>query len=152
MKLVWTKSKLPLSVAIRWLLKEPVSHFAVVFDDRLVFHSNLFGTNLQWFDNFKDSCNIVYIKDFRLTLREEEEVYQNLIKFGNRSYDWSAFFKLLFWGLKKKLTGKDIPMFKDKSGNAHLCTDIAHALPERVVPFIVRGKTVTPYELYKLVK
>lgn len=152
MRLIWTKNKMPLSWLIRWGLDEPVSHFAIVFDDRLVFHSNLKGVNVDWFDNFKKHHTIVFERHFNVGLSTEEKVYLDVIgkKIG-KPYDFLGFIYFAYIGLKKKLFGTKTP--NDNIFNqpeAYLCTELADV----IYGFMGVDKTqkelamISPYQLY----
>lgn len=92
MKIIFTRSPLPLSKVIRWGLKEPVSHVAIVFDDKLVFQSNLLGVGLEGIYRLTKSAEIVYTIDVPLDAKAEEAVYQNLLEhYDGQPYDYGAF-------------------------------------------------------------
>lgn len=111
MKLIWTKNHLPLSVVIRWLFGEPCSHFAVVLDDSIVFHSNLWGVHIEWYPEFKKSVTVVFEE-------EAEEIgddvynalmgrYRDLLNRNvGRGYDFGGllygFWRAILWRLFKK--------------------------------------------------
>lgn len=156
MKIIWTKSTKPLSLLIRWVFNEPVSHVAFVFDHKLVIHSNLLGVNLQWFNTFKKHCEIVYCKEYDLTLEQEEEIYQGLLDtYDGASYDWGAFIFLAYRGLLWRLFNIPIP---NKNPWAHkgmfLCDELVTVLPPWLVelPNDVDFGIMTPYKVYNILK
>lgn len=151
-KLVWTKSNLPLSWAIRWCLDEPVSHFAIVFDDKIVFHSNLLGTHVKWLATFKKSAKIVFQLEYEMNLDQQEALYQECIKRDGAPYDFVAFFKLAYYGLRRKWFGIPLPLMPDDLAWAYLCTDLAIALPADIVGNFKGLQTLTPMDLFKRIE
>lgn len=154
MKLIFTKSNMPLSIAIRWCLNEPVSHMAIVFDDKIVFHSNLLGTHVNWFESFKKHQTIVYSQFYQMGMAQEENIYLSCVSVDSKWYDYLAFFKLCYYGLRKKLFGKPLPIIKDQWPNAFLCTELIKVLPEKLLKPELKEKLaaneiLTPYQLYK---
>jgi hypothetical protein len=156
MKLIWTKNKMPLSWLIRWGLDEPVSHFAIVFDDRLVFHSNLIGVHLKWYETFKKSQEIVFSIDIKLPLEQEERVYLDVIgTHDGRPYDYKAFFYFMWRGFLRKFFGNEMPKTSSMNENkAFLCTELAFALlnllklNEKELDLSI----TSPFQLYLLCK
>lgn len=156
MKLVWVKGHAPLSKAIMWALNEPVSHFAIVFDNKIVFHSDLMGVRLAWLPSFLKTHEIVFEKDFPgTTLDLEEEVYQSIItKFDGSSYDYKAFLYFTWRALLFKLFKTPIP-HKNAWGtnSSFLCTEMAETLPDWIVPPKVSREDLgitSPFGLWKL--
>lgn len=153
MKLIWTKSNKILSVAIRWALREPVSHFGIVFDNGIIFHSNLAGTHVQWYRSFQKSCDIVYEHQYDLKLKEEELVFQNILnRYDDLGYDFKAFFYFCWRGLLYRILGKPLPTKNEwNSSDRFLCTELASTLPDDVVPRAIKDQDlsiVSPYRLY----
>lgn len=147
-ELLWTRSTAPLSKAIRWALDEPVSHFAILMDDRLVFHSNLIGTHLKWKTSFEKKAEIVYSLRLNLSSEEEEEIYQRLIQLDERPYDLSAFLYFAFHGLKHRLLQTPIPTKNPWATNRGLlCTEVSKALTD-FVALPTHLDIITPYQLY----
>lgn len=157
MKLIWVKSNAPLSVLIRWGLKEPCSHFAVVFDDKFVIHSDLMGVHLDWWNTFKKSRTVVHEKKFHLPLPEEEKMYQGMLDaHDEKGYDFGAFFYFIWRGFLNRVFKRPFPIH-NSWGSKHkvLCTEVARFLPDYVVS--PRHKTadfgmVSPERLWKLMK
>lgn len=149
MKLIWTKGSSILSKAIIWGLDEPVSHFAVVFDDKIVFHSNLLGTHLNWLDTFKKHSEIVYTIEYKMTLEQEEAVYQNMIKYDERPYDFPSFFYFGYCILKKKFFNTPIPRLnKYNKPTEFLCYELAEGLNGIAFHHQIEGLLISPYQLY----
>lgn len=161
MRLVFTKSVLPLSVLIRGVLREPVSHFAIVFEpDLLLFQSNLLGTNLQYFPRFADHAEVVYSISIPLSQGVEDKIYMAAMeKYAGQGYGykeliyftWRAF---LFSYFKRPWPKKNI---MDES-NDYLCVGLAQALDCDGMPRWVREavsavsdlEMTTPYALFQI--
>lgn len=93
---IGTYNNLPLSHLIRNATREPISHFAIGFDKRLVFHSNPMGSHPEWRATFEKRNTIYCEYVLPATLEQEEQVYLNIInRFDNKPYDVPA---LLFQG------------------------------------------------------
>lgn len=151
MKLIWTKSNLPLSVLIQWFSQEPCSHFAIVFDDSLVFHSNLFGVHLEWYSHYKKSTTIVFEKDIPMSLEDEERLYRAIVdEHYGKPYDYKA---LLYFGWRmtlKRFFGTPLPTRNDwQTPESFLCTGLAKSLGE-VFPMELDYEMVSPYALWRL--
>lgn len=157
MKLIFTKNNQPLSVFIRWGLKEPVSHFAIVFDDTIVFHSNLLGCHITWFDHFKKSSSIVFQIEKKLSLEKEEHIYRSIInKNYGKSYDFTAFLFFIWRSFLYRVFNKPLPEInKLNSSNNILCTGLAAELPLDEFPELSTIKDtemLSPYQLYLRLK
>lgn len=128
--LIWTRSPLPGSKFIRWGTGEPVSHFAIQLDKKLVFHSNFHGAHLKWLSTFLKRNEIVYQLDLAISPEQEELIYQRLInQFDEQPYDWGA---LAFWFvslLRHKITGAALPERNLwGSSRGFLCVELAQCL------------------------
>jgi hypothetical protein len=136
MKLLFTKSNAPLSVLIRWALKEPCSHFVAEFDNRLMIHSNLLGVHLKWAPHFRKSATVVYEFEFRQSLEDEEQVYLSLINLTEgKPYDFGAFAYFAWRAFLWRFFGKEMPKRNPWGNKDHfLCTEIAAALPGWMLP------------------
>lgn len=114
MKLVWTKSKTPLSLFIRWMTGEDCSHFAFVFEgpgrSGLMFESNLLGTHPAFFKTSLKTHEIVHEKDIDLTVEQEDAVWDLVVeRYDGKPYDFGG---ALYLGIKKlmhKLFNSTIP-------------------------------------------
>lgn len=150
--LVWTKNNSVLSRFIRWIFGEPCSHFAYLLDEKLVFHSNLVGVHLTWFDWFKDKNELVHRVDLDLTLPEQEELYLKILKlFRSGKYDYGAMFYFGISGLLHKIFGRTMPS-KNAWGseNAWMCEELFLPLSEQIqLPASL--DIITPERLYLLV-
>lgn len=130
-RLTWTKSKKPLSKAIRWIFNEPCSHFAIVFDDHFVFHSNLTGAHPTFFSWFLRDNDIVHEMIFETPLIVEDVIWDEIVKCFNkpRRYDWGAFIYFSICGLAYKILGCDMPkrnLWADS--DSYLCVELAKLL------------------------
>lgn len=153
MTLIWTKNKLPLSKVICWAFNEPTSHFGIVFDNGIVFHSNLSGTHVEWFKTFTKKSEIVYSKEYDLSLLEEEAIFQQILTtYDDRPYDISGFLYFSWRALLLKFLNKPLPSSnKWNNKNSYLCTELAGVLPENIVSKSIKEKDLsilTPYKLY----
>lgn len=111
MTLVFCTTDKPLSKLIRWITGEPASHFAMVFDDRLVISASILGVDLRWWSNFRWENRIVSClvpKD--LSLDSEEEHYQNMIAdVEDEGYDYRGLLYMLLVGVSHKILGTRVP-------------------------------------------
>lgn len=152
MELLFCASQMPLSKIIRWSLEEPVSHFAICFDDKVVIHSDLLGVGLKWYDDFIKSHQIVYkLKPkAKLDLVDEEDYYQEAISTTiGKPYDFKEFFYFGYRALLKKFFNKPFPSKSshEKSGE-YLCTELAKAFG--LVDKSVDVGIISPFGLYRL--
>ncbi len=157
MKLIFTKSGLPLSVAIRGLLNEPVSHFGIVFDNGVVFHSNLLGTHIEWYGSFVKHCEIVYQLDYEMSLEQEETIYRNILNtYDDKPYDFGALFYFAYSAVCHRLFGTALAL-KNKwaKSDSYLCTELAATLPDSIIATTVKTEDlsiISPYQLYLQIK
>lgn len=155
MRLVFLKSKLPLSVAIRWLLGEDCSHFALVFDTPaggLLFESNLLGTHPKFYKTELASTTLVHEVPLPLSVGDEDAVWDAVVaRFDGRGYDWGAFFYFAWRAVLKKLLGLPLPMKNPwaKPGT-ELCVEVFQAVKKyttlKNVPLDL--SMTSPHELY----
>lgn len=131
---------------------EDCSHFAIVIDQRYVFHSNFYGTNLQWRATFELGCEVVHRLDIPLSKEVEENLYQRLLRCDGRPYDWGAFFYLAFALLKYRIFKYPVPRTNPWSSNKNLmCVELASCL--NVIGVRLPDlDTVFPERLYYLIK
>lgn len=88
MKIVFTTNNLPGSWLIRWGVSNsffglvPVSHVLIEFDNKIVFQSELTGTNIEWASQTRKRHKYIYEceLDFPMTLELEERIYQDIIE------------------------------------------------------------------------
>lgn len=159
MRLIWTKSRLPLSVLIRWGLSEPVSHFAMVFEEKIVFQSNLLGTQINWLKTFlsKHGTEIVFTLDYPLEEHAEDKVWDAICNENDgKSYDYGAFFYFIYRAFLFKFFKRPFPKTNPLATKGEfLCTKLSQSLPADIIPGvsdILDADIVTPYQLYLVLK
>lgn len=157
MKLIWTRNSSPLSQLIRWGLQEPVSHFAIVFDNKIVFHANLYGAHIEWYNTFRKNNEVVLEKDYPLSLEQEELVYQSIIdRLDGSRYDIRALIFFVTAIAANRYLGLAMPARNHfQSSDALLCTALVQSLPSWVVPNLktLEGKDleiISPYQIYQV--
>jgi hypothetical protein len=152
MKLVWVRGNKLLSKFIMWGLKEPVSHFAIIFDNKIVFHSDLLGVRIMWLPTFLESHEIVFQMDFaNATLEDQEGVYQSIVtKFDGKPYDYKAFIYFGWRGLLWRLFKKPFPAKNAWNTGGYLCTEMAEVLPDSIVPKEIKEKDISMMSPYRL--
>lgn len=156
MRLLWLTNKLPLSKLITWGLDEPVSHFAIVFDDKIVFHSDLSGLHVEWFSAFMKNRTIVFEKQIDITLEQEEYIYQNVIsKYHGSSYDFGAFAYFIWRGILKKFFKKPMPNSNPwASKKRFICDEVIQLLPEELVGAEIKKADLairSPYQVWLMI-
>jgi hypothetical protein len=126
-----------------------------VFDEKIVFHSNLKGAHIEWLNSFKQSSQIVYELDIDLPLDREEALYQSIINANDgKKYDYAAFLLFIFQVVRYRFTGKkrtDKNTWQDK--RALLCTGLADYLPLDIFPQLAKVndlEIISPYQLFFL--
>lgn len=139
-----------------WGLDEPVSHFAVLFDDKIVFHSDLTGVHISWYQTFLKTHTVVFEKKLNLSLEKEEEIYQNIItKYDGDGYDYTGFLYFVWRGVLKKFFKKPMPLVnKWGSKKGFLCTEMVEVLPDEIIPPSIKSRDlsmVSPYVLWELI-
>lgn len=143
--LIFTKNNTCLSRLIRWGLGEDVSHMGIVFDKKVVFHSNLYGTHLKWLINFIKKNDIVHIIDVPLSLQEEEEIFLRIPQYDEKWYDFGALFYFLWRGLLYKLFSTPIPKTNIFGhSDQFLCTELA----KMIDPSLDNLEMTSPYQVY----
>ena len=155
MKLLWVKSKLPLSRLIMWGLDEPCSHFAVMFDDKIVFHSNLTGMHIVWAKTFMKQYEIVFEMEHSPDLASEEEIYQGILDaYDGKGYDYGAFAYFFWRAVLKKFFKQPMPEHNPwGSKDRFLCDEVAQLLPDSICPPAVKAMDLamkSPYQVWLL--
>jgi hypothetical protein len=152
MKIVFTRNNLPFSRFLRWGLKEPVSHMAIVFDDKLVFHSNFKGVHIEWFETFKKSNEIVFEICIDMNLDQEEKLYQRIITaYDGKSYDYMGLLYLVYKMVMNK--GFKTPLPTDNkwaSNNNYFCIELLSLFEQITID--TNLEVSSPYSVYKLLK
>jgi len=148
MRLLFTKSTKPLSIAIRDVTNEPVSHVALEFPEwNIIVHSNLLGLHIEWADHFKSECEIIYIleADFQ---DDKERLGRLLDQYELSFYDFGALFFLCGAILAKRYLKLPLPKTNLwQSSGMFLCT-------EWVTEYVTgeEDSLITPYKLYVKLK
>lgn len=159
MKLVWTKSKLPLSVIIRLVTGEDCSHFAFVFESAakgLEFESNLLGTHPKFWANSQKSLTVVHEKDVSLSVELEDKLWDNVVqKYDDCPYDYLGFFYLGWRILLKRLFKIPMPLKNAWSQKGtYYCDEIYQAFS--CIPgfplILADGGMKTPHDLWLKLK
>lgn len=153
MKLVFTRSKLLGSFdLIVWGLNEPCSHVAVVFEDKFVVHSSIFGVALDGLCEFYSHREKVFELDYPLPEMMEKYLLHSIVKSKTllRRYDYKYFFWLFWRGILLKLFRIPLPdRVKVQSRKHTICHEIFDLVSD---PRIDRSKLkdcVTPFRLYE---
>jgi hypothetical protein len=126
----------------------------VVFDNGIVFHSNLMGTHVEWYGSFVKRCTIVYQKEIQLSLIDEEAIFQSILNtYDSKGYDFGAFGYFVWCAILYRTIGKPFPTRNVLNSNdKFLCTELAAVLPDKLVSPAVKAKDlsiVSPYRLYQ---
>jgi hypothetical protein len=166
MMFLFTRSKKIGSRLIRWALSEPVSHVAVVFDEKerennhnglgIVFHSTFSGgCSFDWFGSFLNTHKVVFALKPKnhFGLMSEEQVYQAIVQnFYGSKYDWRMFLEFSFYALRKKLSGKPIPQISRLGRKKEmLCTELARKITDMKPEFLsgpLPVDLITPFQLF----
>lgn len=157
---IFSKNRKIGSQLIRWSLGEPVSHFAVVFDEwpkgyGILFHAHFSGVSIEWFNDWQRHNEIVYAYtpvNKAQPLPEEEDIYQIFVKrFYGKGYDAMAFTYWVKCLFLHKLFGFPIPT-KNEWGDPrkYLCYEIYEGLsdlPFLGLPSISPEQMISPYQL-----
>jgi hypothetical protein len=141
------------SKAIKWALGEPCSHFAIEFDDNIVFHSNFFGTHVQFSKSFYKKATLERKIDISSSLLKEEDVYQRLAGLEGEPYDWGGFLYFAWRALLFKILGKPLPGTNSWAvTGANLCIEVYKPIGE-LLGFEINGLSITsPFQLYLTLK
>lgn len=151
MRLVWTKSSYLGNNGdlITWGLDEPVSHFAIILFESIVFHSSWFGVEIDSLDDFKAHRIIVLEKPLQISQAVELGVLNKMSKMSLKGYDWKFFFWLVWRAFLKKIFNIPIPNKPQEDKSSIICQEALEALPMRIRPVYDKNKAVTPFALYK---
>lgn len=143
MKFLWTKSNKPLSVLIRKVTGEPVSH-VVIATNGFVVHSNLKGVHVEDELVFRANCEVVFELSLPEDASNESKLHTLLSQDEGKLYDFGA---LIFVGLAMFLrTMFKIPLPKSnlwQSTGMFMCTEwVSEFLDNK------EDSMITPYGLY----
>jgi hypothetical protein len=138
-RILFTKSKKIMSVLIRKVTKEPMSHCVIEYGDYII-HSNLFGVHAEPYAKFIKGVDVVA---FARLPDNTERLLKLFLKKKGSPYDFGAMFylglRVLFPFLPKKNLWQ--------SSGMYLCT-------EWVTEF-VDGKAdsmITPFKLFQRIQ
>lgn len=139
MRILFTRSELLLSKAIRAVTKEPVSHCAIECAGWVI-HSNMYGVHVELPQTFEKRSEIVYSVDIPFDI---SRVMNVLAKNEQKPWDFGA---ALYMGLRYLL-----PFLPKKnlwqSSSMYLCTEwvteVLGGVPDSLI---------TPYQLYLKLK
>jgi len=159
MKLVWTKSKSPISIVIRIITGDDCSHFAFVFEKAakgLMFHSNLLGTHPKFFQTAKKHFDIVHEKEAALPIELEDQLWDLIVeKYDGKPYDLGGVFYLGWRKILNRILKTPMPL-KNKwaSAEAFFCDElyeIFNSVPG--FPKVVEGGGMdTPHDVWEKLK
>lgn len=134
----------------------------MVFNDNLLFQSNLLGTNLDYFPNFLKTNTVVYEIEVLIGDQGEDKVYNQIMtEFDGKSYGWTAYLYFAYRGLLRRLFGTPLPDHNPwAQQDTYLCVGLSQAL---IVPgmsgwvmdsveTIPDTEMITPYGLYLHIK
>jgi hypothetical protein len=151
MKLVWTRSKLPLSRFICWGLNEPVSHMAVVMDQKIAFDASFSGADWNGYKKHFEGREVVFELECELGSAQEELVYDKLNEVEGSRYDYTAFAYFLFRATLYRLFKIAMPTRNKWSvKRAYLCVGVMSALPGSVTMGVdfKNAEILSPYKIY----
>ena len=155
MRLLWVKGSAPLSKLIMWGLNEPVSHFAIEFDNKIIFHSDLTGVNIQWSKTFFKTREVIFEMDYSPGLEQEEEIYQSVLNtYDGSHYDYGGFLYFCWRASLKKIANCPLPDSNPwGSKRAFLCDEVVQLLPDDICPPAVKAMDLSiksPYQVWLL--
>lgn len=156
MKLIWTKSNLPLSILIRWVTGEDCSHFAFVFESAakgVMFESNLMGTHPKFFASAKKHMEIVHSIDVPLTIEQENKLWDQVVEqYDDKPYDFTGAIYLGWRIILKRVFGKPLPLFNPwNQAGTFVCDELYQVLSDSGI-FPESGVStgmVTPHGLWE---
>lgn len=151
MRLVWTKSNLPLSLLIRAITGEDCSHFLFVFDNGIAFESNLLGTHPKFWAS-DSGFTIVHQLAVPVPQEIEDKIWNKVIfKYSAKPYDYLGALYLGWRTLLKRIFGIAKPKLNAwKENDAFYCDEIYDALDgvPNLPVFNVSGGMETPHEVF----
>lgn len=151
--LIGSYNNLPLSQLIRAGTGEPISHLAICFDQRLIFHSHFLGAHPLWRATFEKE-NTIHTEYLipNLFLEEEEKIYQECIKFDGTPYDYPALVYMILAGGINLLMDKPLPTHNPwNEKKMSLCTEVATCLSP-VLKYSIDLSASTPWEVIQETK
>jgi len=159
MKLIFTKSNLPLSVLIRWFLDSDCSHFAIVFkseDGGLMFESNLLGTHPKFYKTALKSMTVVHEIDLNQISDEQQNILWDTIvdHVDGQPYNYTGFAYFCWRAILKKFFGIQLPAKNPWSmPGTFLCEEVFNSLKTITNKNIdVDLSMVSPQDMYLFAK
>lgn len=159
MRLIFTRRKNIESKLIQWGTESDSSHFAIVLYEEtvpIVLQSNFLGVDFQSWKMFSKHAEVVHQIIYPMSQSEEDQIFDEVVKnIIGEEYDWGAFAYFgwrcfLFKVFKIKFPEVNAWARTDRS----LCVELAYAMPDRVVPFMVKQMDlgmVYPSKLFSLI-
>lgn len=155
MRLIWTKSTLPLSVMIRAITGEDCSHFAFVFESKIggeMFESNFLGTHIKFYKNAQKHFTLVHQVKLDVPVETEDLIWSRVVdQYDDKPYDFGGMLYIGWRTILKRLFNIPKPLInKWQSTDKFYCDEIYDAL--KGIPGLpeldVSGGMDTPYEVY----
>ena len=148
MRILFAKSGSPLSILIRAITREPVSHCAIQIGDFVV-HSNLLGVHIEGAKHFRTAVTVLY----EVETNHPDAVAMLLLakmldQYEGSLYDFGGFAFLGVWLILKRWFKLPIPQ-------VNLWREPGHYLCTEFVTAVINQKPdgmVTPYQLYLTIK
>jgi|GEM_PF-3055818 len=158
MRIIISKSTLPLSVLIRGVLGSKASHFLIVFDSPaggLVFESNVLGTHPKFWKTDQKTLTVIDELEVIMTSKQEDVIWDTVVdQMDGKGYDWGAFFYMGLAYIAHRLWGHNIPKVnKWAKPGTYVCLQVAQSL----IPYFPQLQAVdvsmmTPDQLMALIK
>jgi hypothetical protein len=138
MELLWSKSTYLVGDKrdiIQWGLDQPDSHFMLRFCSTWVFHSSIWGTDVDENSAVFKTRKLTHTEVFPLSLEQEIAVFKAVTdRFGKRGYDYKYFSSLTSIGFNHKILGKEVPRQIPKQNNFLLiCHEALKAVYEEML-------------------
>lgn len=160
-ELLFTTSDYKFSRLARWALNSDCSHFAILMDRKIVFHSNFTGVHIEPIQSFLKMNHIIHRLQLNTlpTLQQEDELWLRLIDINyGKSYDVGAMLFLGFNLIAHKLV--NWPISKNnlwQTKEAFICTEILESLSglklgSATFPDMGRVDMRKPHDLYLEIK
>ena len=141
-----------LSRFIRAASGEPASHFSICLDQKLVFHSNLFGARPVFRKSFEKSNTVFKEITIPATPEQEEAIYLNCLSIDGSTYDFGALLYFCTIGAIEFAKTKSPPKRNLWSDDRFiLCTEVAKTL-QPVVSLDLDLSITTPWRLIQMIE
>lgn len=153
MKLLWTKSTLPLSLLIRSISGNDCSHFSLVLYENspgpIVFEANLLGTHPSFLQTSMKSHTVIHEKTVSLSQQQEDKIMDLIIStYDGKPYDFSGALYLGYRTLLKRWFNIPIPEInKWSKDGTYFCDELYSILEIAGLPKI-NTKMQTPHDVW----